>query len=709
MDEHDTAEVDDEFERLGRLAGAELRQPPPAEGAGAVLRSAHRRRSTTAVVAVGVTVAVVATGLFVATSRFQDETAPVATQPPSPVPVTTAPSTSVPVQVETAPSTSAPAVVTTVPSTSAPAVVTAGPFVGIWVPIDTDGSSQTMEITASGGNDYEFVRRDDFAAECSGAPATMTGRGGLVTDQQSVTDEQLVFARAELTCDDGTVPSIGLAPQAELADLYFHLDPAGDQVIDPFQVAWQRADPNEASATSKLSPSGKMWPQSTLEEVQAAQRLAIAGDPDYSWQLEPELVNNYDVEVPGDVELVDRFLRQVLGWEGYIWRGSAAGTARSGLYTDLDDQQYLRCAAGRTNPLYPPGAEPQRGELCAPTIDDLTYETVRLDLIQPAGRGRDGIWVVNDWDPATPFAQADPAVVEAEARERLEEFLAARVAGDGADGLVEVLDDTDVPLLYATTSGSPYERYEIETVGRPQWPWAVTVFSVRLFADGGTTVVEQRFRWIPGRGLSLGDHPTTENDEPVAVTFTSADGELTVSATDRWDVWLPGKGAGEGGHEQALDVWFGAMWHREEFFGSGERIEFVDPVAYDAWCADNGGSPLLTAPADAASIAQQVIDDPNFDATAPMPASIGGVEAVSIDVTMAPGGQACGIGMIEISRWVHTIGWDPGWRLRLYLVDLPEGMSVETLAIAVVAPEDRFDDVIAQTAPIIDSIEFHPG
>ena len=51
----------------------------------------------------------------------------------------------------------------------------------------------------------------------------------------------------------------------------------------------------------------------------------------------------------------------------------------------------------------------------------------------------------------------------------------------------------------------------------------------------------------------------------------------------------------------------------------------------------------------------------------------------------------------------------PGRRLRLYLVDLPEGMSVQTMAITVVAPEERFDDVIEETEPIIDSIEFHPG
>ena len=142
---------------------------------------------------------------------------------------------------------------------------------------------------------------------------------------------------------------------------------------------------------------------------------------------------------------------------------------------------------------------------------------------------------------------------------------------------------------------------------------------------------------------------------------------------------------------------------------SGERVEFVDPVAYDAWCAANGGSPLLSAPADAAAIAQQVISDPNFETTAPVAARVGGLDAVSIDVALIPGGEACGIGMIDISRWVHTIGWDPGLRLRLYLVDLPEGMSIETLAITVVAPEERFEEVIAETAPIIESIEFHTG
>jgi hypothetical protein len=206
---------------------------------------------------------------------------------------------------------------------------------------------------------------------------------------------------------------------------------------------------------------------------------------------------------------------------------------------------------------------------------------------------------------------------------------------------------------------------------------------------------------------------STENGQPFSMSYTSSDGELIVSAPSTWEAWLPGTvGApvaeGQVVHEQALDVWFGGLWRAEDFFGSGERIEFVDPVAYDSWCAANGGSPLLTAPSDAASIAQQLIGDPNFATTAPVAARVGGVEAVSIDVALAPGGRSCGIGMIEISRWIHALS-EPGWRLRLYLVDLPDGMSVQTLAITVVAPEERFDDVIAETAPIIESIEFHPG
>ena len=590
-----------------------------------------------------------------------------------------------------------------VPTTTIPVE----PFVGVWLSTDTDGSSQTMQIARSGTDEYDVVIHDESAtAACAGGASTMSGTGRLATDTS------LVIAQPVLTCDDGTIPSFGSAPQAELANFTLDLDTTTGQLGDSFDLIWQREGTN--ADLDGPATSGGMWPQSTLEEVRAAQERADAGDPDYTWQVGKQLTADDPLDHLGEFELVDRFIREVLGWEAYLFNPYEGGDFNASIdaidgWIDgyLPDQRYLRCAPGRSNPLYPPRPDSEQpGESCAPTLDDLRYESVSLDLTQLARQDRDGIWVVKEWRMTAPFAQADPVAVEKEGTKRLEEFLAARIAGKGAEGHVQVANDHDVPLLYATTSGAPYERYEIQLTDGPQWPAGWLTFSARLFADGDATVVEQEIRWLPSDGLWLDGNATTENGRPVVLSYTSSDGEVTVSAPSTWETWLPGKGAGKGGHEQALDVWFGALWHSGNFFGSGERIELVDPVAYDAWCAANGGFPLLSAPADAAAIAQQLIADPNFETTAPVAASVGGVEAVSIDVALAPGGRACGIGMIEISRWIH--GLEPGWRLRLYLVDLPVGMPVQTLAITVVAPEERFERVIAETAPIIESIEFHP-
>ncbi|MEY2401845.1 MAG: hypothetical protein QOJ08_1956 [Ilumatobacteraceae bacterium] len=591
--------------------------------------------------------------------------------------------------------------VPTPPTTTPPTTIPVGPFVGAWLSTDTDGSSQTMEITRSGADEYQVVIRDEAAtAACAGGASTMTGAARLATDTS------LVIAQPELTCDDGTIPPFGPPPQAELADFTLDLYPTTGELVDTSGIVWQREGSNVDldGPTSSSPTSGGMWPQSTLEEVRGAQELADASDPAYAWQVDPQLVEDDSwIGERHQVELVDRFLREVLGWEAYMLNGRE-GMVRNGVYDVFYDQRYVRCAPGRTNPLYPPGPQFEWGEMCAPTLDDLRYESVSLDLVQLDRQGRDGIWVVNQWRLTAPFAQADPVAVEAQAARRLEKFLAARVAGNGAEGHVRVEPDADVPLLYATTSGARYTRYEIERVNGPHWPNGDTTFRVRLFADGDATVVEQEINWDDG--LWMDANSTTENGEPVVLSHTSSDGEVTVSAPNTWETWLPGKGAGKGGHEQALDVWFGGLWRSEESFGIGERIEFVDPVAYDQWCAGNGGSPLLSAPADAAAIAHQLVADPNFETTAPLAARIDDREALSIDVALAPGGKACGIGMIDISRWIH--GLESGTRLRLYLVDLPEGMSVQTLAITVVAPAERFDEFIEETAPIIDSIEFHP-
>ncbi len=69
-----------------------------------------------------------------------------------------------------------------------------------------------------------------------------------------------------------------------------------------------------------------MWPQSTLDEVRAAQELADAGDPDYTWQVGAQLTEDDPLAHVDELELVDRFIREVLGWEAYLFNGWEGGT-----------------------------------------------------------------------------------------------------------------------------------------------------------------------------------------------------------------------------------------------------------------------------------------------------------------------------------------------------------------------------------------------
>ena len=51
----------------------------------------------------------------------------------------------------------------------------------------------------------------------------------------------------------------------------------------------------------------------------------------------------------------------------------------------------------------------------------------------PTGKDRDGIWVVNRWEPDGAVHTDRPGAAEAQGIERLEKFLAARVAGEGGE------------------------------------------------------------------------------------------------------------------------------------------------------------------------------------------------------------------------------------------------------------------------------------
>ena len=45
--------------------------------------------------------------------------------------------------------------------------------------------------------------------------------------------------------------------------------------------------------------------------------------------------------------------------------------------------------------------------------------------------------------------------------------------------------------------------------------------------------------------------------------------------------------------------------------------------------------------------------------------------------------------------------------MRLYVLDLPEGMSARILAIAIRRSDSDFERVVKAAAPVLDSIEFH--
>jgi hypothetical protein len=598
------------------------------------------------------------------------------------------------------------------------------PFIGVWISTsDADGGTQTMTVERAANLTVEIVVTDTIATVCSGTPSTMTGTG-------TVDSNSLVIPTPDYRCDDGSEPLALSGPPLieQLRNLTYLRDPGRDMLTVGNGV-WLRAGAEAPSPEPVDGPTrapdttGSMWPQSSLEEVRAAQERADAGDPDYTWQVDSALVGD---AAPWGAEVLDRFVREVLGWEQVRNGGGYAYGEDGSLYDEL---VFFRCAPGRTNPLYPDDA---KGRGCAPTIDDFRYETVMLTLEQPARRDPSGIWVVTGWEMLQPgepsnlfdhlypdFTQRQYEQVappsEAEATALLEAFLGARVDGEGAEQYLHLHRDEEplstselVPmLLYATTGGAPYERYETDLLHGPEWPSGWMDFGTRLFASDGT-VVEQSFAVIRqedgGLGLVYGYpvtdvSPTTENGQAVAVPYSFLDGTVTFSAALPWDGAGGGLGSGQG---PTFAAYLGNPGH-------AERFEIMaDPLPVEAGCEPG------SAPTDAEALAQSILSDPDLEATVPMAVSVGGIDALQMDVVAAPGASVCarGFGGPLVITDGGDDSWAPGWlgqeggRMRLYLLDLPEG-SAQILAIAIAAPESEFERVVEAAAPIVDSIEFH--
>jgi hypothetical protein len=225
-------------------------------------------------------------------------------------------------------------------------------------------------------------------------------------------------------------------------------------------------------------------------------------------------------------------------------------------------------------------------------------------------------------------------------------------------------------------------------------------FEVRLFA--GETVVEQRLHtpWDGRLGLEYQPTriddiaPTTENGQPVAVPYDIFhDGQVTLLAPHPW-----------------REVFMGGTWglYLDQGTAHDELLLMTDPVPAGTGCEAG------PAPADIEALVESIVSDSDLETTAPVVVSLGGTQALSMEVVAAPGASVCDYwpAPLVLSSNEQTsagMALEPGDRMRLYLLDLPEGVSTRILAIALIAPEERFEPVVDAATPILESIEFDAG
>jgi hypothetical protein len=333
------------------------------------------------------------------------------------------------------------------------------------------------------------------------------------------------------------------------------------------------------------------------------------------------------------------------------------------------------------------------------------------------------VWTREDVEIPSP-EPTTPPLSEAEVTELLNGFLEARIAGEAAKQYLEVPEE-DIPLLYATSSGAPYERAEFEPVLGIEWPYGWMGFKVRLFA--GETVVEQLF--FTGRPPVLGlDYqpdgfatdiaPTTEDGQPVAVPYSIFDGEVTLLAAHPWVFgnivgWLIPEGPGVG---PTTDGGERRDWDHLVLMADIRQV-----------AADCQTGPV---PVDAEALAESIRSYPDLEATAPVAVNVGGTEALMMDVKMAAGAGICvttdpggdiDSGVLSLlldldSYSIHVpanaasgvaTGFATGDWMRLYLFDAPEGSSMRILTIAIIAPEASFERAVEAAAPVVESVEIH--
>lgn len=166
--------------------------------------------------------------------------------------------------------------------------------------------------------------------------------------------------------------------------------------------------------------------------------------------------------------------------------------------------------------------------------------------------------------------------------------------------------------------------------------------------------------------------------------------------------------------EPWFSPWYSGVTESEESIvvGGGPEGTYFTVIEVQAAlppCASSG------TPATAAGLAARIQADPNLDATALAPVTIGGVEALRLDVVPAEGAEICrgdrlqkGVPVVMHADFSHPWSVDRGDRMRIHLIPFP-GDPARTLAILIVAPSEAFDEVLGAAEPILESFRFATG
>lgn len=114
------------------------------------------------------------------------------------------------------------------------------------------------------------------------------------------------------------------------------------------------------------------------------------------------------------------------------------------------------------------------------------------------------------------------------------------------------------------------------------------------------------------------------------------------------------------------------------------------------------------SPTSAEAIVRAIRSDPDLDATVPVIERVGGIKALRLEVAPVRGASTCppSSANVPVASGVAWGSVEHGDRARLYVLDLPGG-SARTLVIMTTAPEEAFERVVEEAAPVVESFRFH--